>query len=482
MGKQLKPIGSQVSFMTSELRFLNVLYRKPELLLTTDFDINLLYHNECKSMYKALDNMFRKKITFTESSFIQESSNIDLNVTDTMVKAVINSETKELNESDYKDIIDNLKKAKKGREVVDSLNNLTEKLLENPTQIEELNKPIEKALQDVENTFLTNDSFKRLETFKESLDKYEDNLKDRKYGKKYLFYNPILDRIVKNGPAAGSGGLIAASTGMGKSAFCLNLINGFIDAEIPTIYYSLEMGTIDTFDRLLALRKNIPMSTIINPSDIGDFEGVMESFKEEKEELVKKSKFRFSECAFVTLNQVESDIKKFKQEENVDYCIVVFDLLSMIQDFTILENGVNFAQGIEVAINKLNGLAKKHNFHYIAVLQLGRKVEEGTIQDLDDIEKFRPTRNSIKNSNAFLERCRWNIGLFRPRYFAEQYLDKSVYEDMDDYCYVYMLKQNQGAVGKQGKFLFVPELMRMTPVLDSDEDFDDSDEEDEDDY
>ena len=469
MAKQLKPIGNQTTYMISELRFLNAIYNNPKLLDDSSFDIDLLYHPECKSLYKALESLKSKGLSFTESAFTQEACSIDLNITDSIVRAVLDSENNTLNDNDYKQIIDNLIKAKKGRSIVESLNVLSEKLLENPTQIDELNKPIEDALRQVENDILNNETSKRLETFKESLDKYEESLKERSGGKKYLFYNPVMDRIVKNGPAPGSGGLIAASTGMGKSAFCLNLINGFINAQIPVIYYSLEMGTIDTFDRLLALRKNIPMGAIIDPKDIETYDGIVNAFEEEKEELIQNTKFRFSECAFVSLSQVESDIKAFKQEENVNYCIVVFDLLSMIKDFTILENGMNFAQGIEVAINVLNGLAKKHNFHYVAVLQLNRKIEDGQISDLDDIEKFRPTRNAIKNSNAFLERCRWNIGLFRPKYFAEQYLDKSVYEDMDDYCYVYMLKQNQGAVGKQGKFLFNPELMRMTPVIDDDD-------------
>lgn len=457
-------IGNQVSFMVAEMRFLRAAYKNPDAI--KDMDESLLYHTECKSIFDAIKNLKEKKCTFSEASLLQEASNLNLNITETMINQILHCEDIEsYSNEDTKSICDQLQKAKAGRGIADSLKGLEEKILENPTNIDTLREPIEKALTKVNETLLSDANLKRTETLKESFDKYEDALKDRKFGKKYLFHNIILDKIVKNGAAPGSGGIISASTGMGKSAFCLNIIDGLIENEVPTMYYSLEMGRTDTIDRLISLRKGIPMSAIIDPKDSSEYEAVYEAYKEERAILEKKNLFRFSESAFVSLSQVEYDIAKFKADEKVDYCIVVFDLLSMIKDFTILENGLNFAQGIEVAINVLNGLAKKLNFHYIAVLQLGRKVENGNVSDLEDIEKLRPTRDAIKNSHAFVERCRWSIGLFRPRYFAELYLEKSQYEELEDFCYVYMLKQNQGSVGKCGKFLFQPEIMRMTPVL-----------------
>ena len=150
--------------------------------------------------------------------------------------------------------------------------------------------------------------------------------------------------------------------------------------------------------------------------------------------------------------------------------VVVFDLLSMIKDFMIVDkSGVNFAQGIEVAINVLNAMAKELGFHYIAVLQMNRKSEDGRIDDLKDIEKFRPSRSQIKNSGAFLERVRYALTLFRPKYYAEAYLeDASLYEDMQDICHVSLLKQNQGKVSSSLRYLFDGETMNMIPLEDED--------------
>ena len=88
-----------------------------------------------------------------------------------------------------------------------------------------------------------------------------------------------------------------------------------------------------------------------------------------------------------------------------------------------------------------------------------------------DLKKFRPVRNQIKNSGAFLERVRWAIGLFRAKYYAELYIeDEDLWKDMPDYCEVSLLKQNQGTIGVVGKYLFDPTVMSMVPVEDSNED------------
>jgi replicative DNA helicase len=89
--------------------------------------------------------------------------------------------------------------------------------------------------------------------------------------------------------------------------------------------------------------------------------------------LKQNPNFRFSECASISLTQVKQDIKKFQQDIGQEYMVVVFDLLSMIKEFMITdEKGMNFAQGIEVAINVLNAMAKELGVHYIAVLQMNR--------------------------------------------------------------------------------------------------------------
>lgn len=239
------------------------------------------------------------------------------------------------------------------------------------------------------------------------------------------------------------------------------------------MYYSLEMGETDTFDRMMALRSNIDMEDLVNPADQETWQMIKDQIKAQFDILKQNPNFRFSECASISLTQVKQDIKKFQQDIGQEYCIIVFDLLSMVKEFMITDDkGMNFAQGIEVAINILNAMAKELGFHYIAVLQMNRKSEgEGRADDLDDLKKFRPVRNQIKNSGAFLERVRWAIGLFRAKYYAELYIeDEDLWKDMPDYCEVSLLKQNQGLVGSVGKYLFDPTIMSMVPVEDSNED------------
>ena len=311
------------------------------------------------------------------------------------------------------------------------------------------NEKIRNLLYQAENELMPITKKARIKTFDEVEQSYLENFEARKNGKQYKFGDPILDKAVKYGPAPGSGGLIAAATGMGKSAFCLNLINRCINQRVPLMYYSLEMGETDTFDRMMALRSNIDMEDLVNPADQETWQMIKDKIKEQFDILKQNPNFRFSECASISLTQVKQDIKKFQQDIGQEYCIIVFDLLSMVKEFMITDDkGMNFAQGIEVAINILNAMAKELGFHYIAVLQMNRKGEgEGRADDLDDLKKFRPVRNQIKNSGAFLERVRWAIGLFRAKYYAELYIeDEDLWKDMPDYCEVSLLKQNQGVV------------------------------------
>ena len=121
----------------------------------------------------------------------------------------------------------------------------------------------------------------------------------------------------------------------------------------------------------------------------------------------------------------------------------------MIQDFCMNKNGMNFAQTIELGMNKLSAIAKELNVHFIGVLQLNRSSEsEGKVHDKKDLQKFKPNRAQIKNAHAFLERARYVITTFREKMYAELYLDKEEYEDMIDIIEVSVVKINNGRLKK----------------------------------
>lgn len=279
---------------------------------------------------------------------------------------------------------------------------------------------------------------------------YEEKIESRKGGETYSFHNKILDSLITEGPTPGHGGIIGGSTGMGKSALCLNVINDCINADIPTMYFPIEMGLENTVDRLAAIRTGYPFKEIRN---IG--KEISSISKEDEENILYEiaslrahPNFTIIEDANINLQKLKNYIKRFQAKlPNKKYCLVFIDLLLMIKEF--YDDGSNMAQQIERAINKLDILAKELGIHYVGVVQLNRSIEGDRVLTVQQLEKLKPTRASIKNSSALLERARWAITLFRKRYFADLYLSEEDADTIEDVAEIQLMKANDEAIGRR---------------------------------
>lgn len=276
---------------------------------------------------------------------------------------------------------------------------------------------------------------------------YGDVLNERENGIVYSFHFPLFDKLFPEGPTPGHGGIIGGSTGMGKSALCLNLVNALINADIPTMYFPIEMGVENTMDRLASMRTHIPFKDIVKIGRPESVQGAKEVILNEIQSLRVHENFALVNDANINMKKLRSYIKRFQAKlPGRKYCIVIIDLLLMIEEFYADEG--NMAQMIEKAINKLDILSKELGFHYIGVVQLNRSVESEKVNSLASIDKLKPTRSSIKNSNALLERARYFFSVFRKRYFAEAYLEPSEYETIEDVMEIQLLKANDSSLGR----------------------------------
>ena len=463
-----KTLDAQDMVVIAEYRLLNAIFLKPENIMEKKIDREIFVHEVCKSLFDSIEHCYNNKIPVTEEAVFQYGSGIDINISSENIHTIA---TLQLDKNvETKDMCEALYKTKQSLKAISLMREVEAITHSNPILTPEQEDKIRMKMYEAENLLLSTVNIKKVETAEEMARAYKEAFDERRNGKKYRFYEPLLDKLITYGPAPGCGGLIAAATGMGKSAYCLSIIDRLKKAGVPIMYYSLEMGRTDTMDREVAKNIDVPLADIVNPPDPDTWQAINEKLEKFLKEFVQDKNFRFSECASLTLGNIKQDIIKFQQEIGQQYMVVVFELLSMIKDFMIVDkSGVNFAQGIEVAINVLNAMAKELGFHYIAVLQMNRKSEDGRIDDLKDIEKFRPSRSQIKNSGAFLERVRYALTLFRPKYYAEAYLeDASLYEDMQDICHVSLLKQNQGKVSSSLRYLFDGETMNMIPLEDED--------------
>lgn len=276
---------------------------------------------------------------------------------------------------------------------------------------------------------------------------YAQILDEREKGEVYSFHFPLFDKLFTEGPTPGHGGLIGGSTGMGKSALCLNCINGLIDADVPTMYFPIEMGVVNTMDRLASIRTRIPFKDIIKIGKSEAVQGAREVIEQEISSLRMRDNFAIVDDANLDMKKLKSYIQRFQARlPGRKYCIVFIDLLLMIKEF--YDDGSNMAQMIERAINKLDILSKELGFHYVGVVQLNRTVEQDKVTSVQSIDKLKPSRAAIKNSNALLERARYCFTVFRKRAYAEAYLEPEEYETMDDVMEISLLKANDDKMGK----------------------------------
>jgi replicative DNA helicase len=458
-------IDSSQAVVISEYRLLNAIYLDHSILDNTDYSEDLYIHTTCKAIHHAFVDLVKAGVPITDMSIYNEASKYDMTISKDVIDQVIGINSEPV--STIKDMVDTLKTAKKSLEAIDRLSKIHSVLALNSILTPEIKESLREEFYEAEDLVLSNDedNFKKALTTKEWTDMYVEAYKKRKDGKQYWFNEPVLDKIVVDGPIPETGGIIAAQSGMGKSTFVLNLVNKLIDSGIPCMYFSLEMGQISTMDRLLAARLQIPYSDIVNPPDSETFYTVYQRILDEKKKLELNKNFRFSENPDISIASLKKEIKKFQNEIGQQYCIVILDLITMVKDFCIGSNsGASLATTIEMAVNKMNALSKELKIHYIGTAQLNRTGESATITDIEDIDKLRPSRHQIKNSGALLERCRYAISLFRRKFYIDQnFPDDPVAQAEDDTIEVQLLKQSNGEC-KRYYELFNGQCFTVTPL------------------
>lgn len=468
-------IESSNAVLMAEYRLLNACFLDNSNLDKPGVSEDSFIHEQSKTIFNSMMQLRSEKVPINMNSLFQRAASLDVGIRQDQISLI-----QDINEEQtvvLDDILKTLTSAKKRVNVLENLEKIKNIVDSNVILSDEDKAKLRDLYYSSEEQTLVEETREGVMTFEQWKDAYFKEFDKRVNGKAYYFNDEILDDLITTGPQPGQGGLICASSGMGKSAYCLNLINRFIDRQIPCMYFSLEMGKVDTADRLMAIRKQIPFKDIVNPvsSDPTMFQGIRGQLMAEFDNLISNNKFRFCEEPTLTLNDIRSYITKFQADTGQKYCLVVIDLLTMVQDFASIKGSASLANQIEFAINKLNAMAKELGFHYIGVVQLNRTVEADKVMDIEDITKLRPTRSAIKNANALLERARYVVSLFRPKYFADTYLsDDPQTAEMQDMIEVGIMKQNNGVTTKRYA-LFDGETFTVTPMLKTESDTDEED-------
>ena len=447
----------------AEYRLLHCVITHRECLDDARVTDNLFIHPSAKSIFRTICDLNKRNVPITRAELLQSCK--DIGVTSGVIDTIFNVDD---DEPALDTILPDLLTEQLKTNLIQKLDLLKESLNLNA----EINTDdVLKQLYECDDLVLHSAKNKSpLLNIEEWSDEYIEDLQQRKKGKKYTYGDLNLDEEMFKGAYPGAITTIAASTGSGKSTFVLNLMNNLIEQNTPCMYISLEMGAVDTMDRLIAMRRGIPNDELYNR---GNIDSVIEGVEEEKKNLLSRNKFYFVEDPSVDLVKLRSMIREFKQRTHEDYCLVAIDLLTQLKGFNVSTNkGTSNAMSIELAMNDLNALAKEENVHIIGVVQFRRDSDSIKISSLDDLERARPTIGEIKNSGAISERSRVVLGIFRPKMVAERFRqalteqEQAALDSMSDVMEVQVLKNSAGNVGKIFKYMFDNQCFKLLPLVD----------------
>lgn len=444
-----------------ESRLLKALYNNAKLFEDDLVDESLMLTTSSKNLFLSMKKLYEKGVPFTRDAIYQEYLLNDLNANSAVVDGIAIKDDEIV--TDVRDIVDQLHDAKKRIGILNGIEQLKHAIDKVPRLDEKAVDEIRENIFKVDEALSTENNKHEFLSMKEWADQHNQEFLKRRDGKVYAFHNFLLDPLVPDGAQPGEYGIITSQSGSGKSATILNVFNSCIENYVPAILYNLEMSGETTMDRLCALRLGIPYEKIKNPSE-EEFDEIRIQLEEEKARLSQLDYIYVSSSPTLNIPQLEMDVKRFKAKSGVTHCIAFIDLLSMMEEMTTSESGANFAQSIEIGVNKLSAACKRGRFHVLGTLQSNRESESAKVHDLNDIKNLKPTRTQIKNANAFLERARYVITTFRPKMFAEMYLEPEEHEDLLDEIWVSVVKVNDGSVGVTVKGLFEPKYFRIEPI------------------
>jgi hypothetical protein len=289
---------------------------------------------------------------------------------------------------------------------------------------------------------------------------YEGVLKDRLKGRRLSSGCSLLDTHLYNGSLyPGEITTILGFTGSGKSTFKNALVEKRRIQGLPTIDINLEMSETATLDSKMALRFRKPKALFhLTDEDYKDdqYEYIISEMEKRYPRAKRNKSYVSYNTTSLSIYKLKKKILVFKRKmglKKLDYACVFIDLITQIKEFN--QGTGNKADWYEHAMESLLSLSKELNIHIVGVVQQKRINDRIRIREVDDVEIFRPTVETIKNGHAIAERSRCVLAIFRKKHFVKEYLPNDPeLEVMDDIMECQIIKQNMGDISPIFKYLF----------------------------
>lgn len=176
--------------------------------------------------------------------------------------------------------------------------------------------------------------------------------------------------------------VIGARTGVGKSAFALNVLNDLAD-KYMCLYFNLEMTEKEIYQRLMAIQSGIPINRFGKLTD-------------KEKGFLSDAAIRFERDLKIKLyngsKSMEGIVKIVARESRREHCIVFIDHIGYITNRKIS----NTRERIQNTMIELNTMSKDYDCTVFALSQLNRDTE-GTpkLINLKDSGEVEQTAHSI---------------------------------------------------------------------------------------
>lgn len=231
----------------------------------------------------------------------------------------------------------------------------------------------EKELRAVFESISSRVQYKQDDTEKEVIgleeltEKYEKKIEEIKKGNILAIPTgfKILDHYLNGGWKSGELILIGARPSVGKTSLALTFANNAAEQGYNVLFFSIEMSSLDIYERLLSFITKIPCSEIIQGE-------VSKEKLERGYEKIRKRNILVAELANATSSNVIEIVKQVLIEQKID--LIVVDYLQFLNDKS--KSGNESVRVGRISKN-LKMLARMTGLPVICPAQLNRKAEEG---------------------------------------------------------------------------------------------------------
>ena len=163
--------------------------------------------------------------------------------------------------------------------------------------------------------------------------------------------------------------IFAAETGLGKTAFLIDMALRLEKMGYRGIFFSCEMGIEQLSERIVANLTKIPLKIL---KDVELMKEVLanEEYKKKIEDIEKKkSKLRIIDGTF-SVDKIEDYVKKeILVEKELDF--IVIDYLQLLKDETLKSNSISYERVTSIS-KRLKEIAKENNIAILCIAQLSR--------------------------------------------------------------------------------------------------------------